>query len=70
MTLIRIAGGARAIWGAIGEKPMCSKGFMRVSKFSIFARIAQEWTMPAREWSLAKAQFAILFGERFTRAMA
>jgi hypothetical protein len=27
-------------------------------------------TMPAREWSLAKAQFAILFGERFTRAMA
>jgi putative transposase len=26
--------------------------------------------MPAREWSLAKAQFAILFGERFTRAMA
>jgi hypothetical protein len=26
--------------------------------------------LPAREWSLAKAQFAILFGERFTRAMA
>jgi putative transposase len=26
--------------------------------------------MPAREWSLAKAQFAILFGERFTKAMA
>jgi putative transposase len=26
--------------------------------------------MPAREWSIAKAQFAILFGERFTRAMA
>jgi len=25
--------------------------------------------MPAREWSLAKAQFAILFGERFTKAM-
>jgi putative transposase len=26
--------------------------------------------MPPREWSMAKAQFAILFGERFTRAMA
>jgi putative transposase len=26
--------------------------------------------MPVREWCLAKAQFAILFGERFTRAMA
>jgi putative transposase len=25
--------------------------------------------MPPREWSKAKAQFAILFGERFTRAM-
>jgi hypothetical protein len=24
----------------------------------------------AAQWSLAKAQFAILFGERFTRAMA
>jgi len=27
-------------------------------------------TMPPREWSMAKAQFAVLFGERFTRAMA
>jgi putative transposase len=26
--------------------------------------------MPPREWCMAKAQFAILFGERFTRAMA
>jgi putative transposase len=26
--------------------------------------------MPPREWSMAKAQFAVLFGERFTRAMA
>jgi len=30
----------------------------------------KEWTMPAREWRLAKAQFAVLFGERFTRAAA
>ena len=32
--------------------------------------VGKEWTMPAREWCMAKAQFAILFGERFTRAMA
>jgi hypothetical protein len=29
-----------------------------------------EWTMPTREWCLAKAQFAVLFGQRFTKAMA
>lgn len=38
--------------------------------FLVLNRTEKEWTMPAREWSLAKAQFAILFGERFTRAMA
>ena len=37
--------------------------------FLVLNRSEKEWTMPAREWSLAKAQFAILFGERFTRAM-
>jgi putative transposase len=26
--------------------------------------------MPAREWAMAKAQFAVLFGERFTKALA
>jgi putative transposase len=26
--------------------------------------------MGPREWIMAKAQFAVLFGERFTRAMA
>jgi putative transposase len=36
--------------------------------FLVLNRSEKEWTMPAREWSLAKAQFA--FGERFTRAMA
>jgi len=33
-------------------------------------RAEKEWTMPAREWGMAKAQFAVLFGERFTKAMA
>jgi putative transposase len=32
--------------------------------------IGKRVATPPREWSLAKAQFAILFGERFTLAMA
>jgi putative transposase len=38
--------------------------------FLVLNRTEKEWTMPAREWCMAKAQFAVLFGERFTRAMA
>jgi len=30
----------------------------------------KEWIMPPREWSMAKSQFAVLFGERFTTAVA
>jgi putative transposase len=30
----------------------------------------KEWTMPPRAWSMAKAQFAVIFGERFIKAMA
>jgi putative transposase len=26
--------------------------------------------MPAREWCMAKAQFAVMFGERFSKAAA
>src|SRR4051795_6693452 len=38
--------------------------------FLVLNRAEKEWRMPPREWCMAKAQFAILFGERFTRAMA
>jgi putative transposase len=38
--------------------------------FLVLNRSEKEWIMPPREWSMAKAQFAVLFGERFTRAMA
>jgi putative transposase len=38
--------------------------------FLVLNRAEKEWTMPPREWSMAKAQFAVLFGDRFTRAMA
>ena len=37
--------------------------------FLVLNRSEKEWTMPAREWCMARAQFAVLFGERFTRAM-
>ena len=38
--------------------------------FLVLNRSEKEWIMPAREWCMAKAQLAILFGERFTRALA
>jgi putative transposase len=38
--------------------------------FLVLNRAEKEWKMPPREWAMAKAQFAVLFGERFTRAMA
>ena len=38
--------------------------------FLVLNRAEKEWTMPPREWSMAKAQFAALFGERFTKALA
>ena len=38
--------------------------------FLVLNRSEKQWIMPPREWSMAKAQFAVLFGERFTRAMA
>ena len=38
--------------------------------FLVLNRSEKEWKMPPREWAMAKAQFAILFGERFTTALA
>jgi putative transposase len=38
--------------------------------FLVLNRAEREWRMPPREWAMAKAQFAVLFGERFTQAMA
>lgn len=38
--------------------------------FLVLNRAEKEWSMPAREWCMAKAQFAVLFGQRFTLAMA
>ena len=38
--------------------------------FLVLNRAEKEWTMAAREWCMAKAQFAVLFGERFTKALA
>jgi putative transposase len=38
--------------------------------FLVLNRSKKEWRMPPREWAMAKALFAVLFGERFTTAMA
>jgi putative transposase len=36
--------------------------------FLVLNQAEKEWSMPARECCMARAQFAILFGERFSRA--
>jgi putative transposase len=40
--------------------------------YLVLNRTEREWRMPAREWAMAmaKAQFAVLFGQRFTKALA
>jgi putative transposase len=38
--------------------------------FLVLNRSEKEWIMPPREWATAKSQFAVLFGERFTSALA
>ena len=37
--------------------------------YLILNRSEKEWKMPPREWAMAKAQFAVIFGERFIKAM-
>jgi putative transposase len=36
----------------------------------VLQRTEKDWKMSPREWAMAKAQFAIVFGERFTQAAA
>lgn len=38
--------------------------------YLVLNRSEKEWKMPPREWAMAKAQFAVMFGERFIKAMA
>ncbi len=38
--------------------------------FLVLNHAQKDWKMGPREWCLARAQFAVLFGERFTRAAA
>lgn len=38
--------------------------------FLVLNRAEKEWKMAPCEWAMAKAQFAVIFGERFTKAMA
>ncbi|WP_245263455.1 transposase, partial [Azorhizobium doebereinerae] len=38
--------------------------------FLVLNRAEKERKMAPREWAMAKAQFAVIFGERFTKAMA
>lgn len=37
--------------------------------FLTLNRAEKDWKMPPREWSAARAQMAVLFGDRFAKAM-
>ena len=53
-----------------GRRQCDTSTFRKLIEQQPLNRTEKEWTMPPREWFMAKAQFAVLFGERFTRAMA
>ena len=38
--------------------------------FLVLNRAGKDWKMPPREWTTAKAQMAVIFGERFAKAMS
>ncbi|MBB6255417.1 putative transposase [Nitrospirillum iridis] len=38
--------------------------------FLVLNRAEKDWKMPPREWTAAKAQMAVMFGERFSKAMS
>lgn len=38
--------------------------------YLILNRSEKEWKIAPREWTMAKAQFAVMFGKRFIKAMA
>jgi putative transposase len=38
--------------------------------FLVLNRAEKDWKMPPREWTAAKAQMAVMFAERFSRAMS
>jgi putative transposase len=37
--------------------------------FLALNRSEEAWIMPPRAWAVAKSQFVVLFGERFTTAL-
>jgi putative transposase len=38
--------------------------------FLVLNRAEKDWKMPPREWTAAKAQMAVMFGERCSKAMS
>ena len=55
---------------ARGHFPTDDAALKLLFLFLVLNRSEKEWKMPPREGAMAKAQVAVIFGERFTRAMA
>lgn len=54
--------------GHLGSWPFPTDEAANKLLFVVLHRAELAWIMPPREWTMAKAQLAILFGERFARA--
>jgi transposase-like protein len=55
---------------AAALKDICRAWMRGPPIYLILNRSENEWVMPPGEWAMAKAQFAVIFGDRFVRAMA
>jgi hypothetical protein len=57
-------------------RAVCARGHFPTDEaaltllYLVLNRFEKAWTMDRREWVMAKVQFAVMVGERFTRAMA
>ena len=61
---------------AMLRRAVCARGHFPTDEgalkllYLVLNRSEKAWKMCPREWVMAKAQFAVIFGERFTRAIA
>ena len=74
--MVRLASTTLASAGSFLARAVSARGHFPSDEaatkllYLILNRSKKEWKMPPREWTMAKAQVAVIFGERFIRAMA
>jgi hypothetical protein len=69
LEVINGAGGRRD-WSADAKAAVPDEMLLLGAVVLVLNRSEKAWKLGPREWGMSKAQFAVIFGERFTRAMA